>query len=135
MNHIKGFYRLAVPVLISMTIMSCQMDSDMPISSSGTSSNSVSIEKTHRPQADQQMEAEMNIEGEVIEIMESWPLQLTVETDSSLVHVELTEETIIMAQNETITPANLKIGQRVKVDGEGGNDVMIAQSIEVLMQE
>ncbi len=74
----------------------------------------------------------MTIEGTIAEIMESWPLQLTVDAADGTIHVALLEETIITQNGESVAPGALTNGQKVRIEGEStGPNAMLAQSIEI----
>ena len=75
----------------------------------------------------------MIIEGTIVEVMESWPLQLSVKTQTARYHVELLSETAIMHEGRNVDPGKLSPGLQVRVEGQaGGRLAMTAQSIELL---
>lgn len=76
----------------------------------------------------------MNIEGTILEVMESWPLQLNVETKAGQYHVALLEETSIFQRGEPFNANQLVPGLQVKIKGEAPptqENAMIANFIEV----
>jgi hypothetical protein len=77
----------------------------------------------------------MIIEGKIVEVMESWPLQLTVETGTGRYHVELLSETTITREGETVDPGELLPDLQVRVQGQAsGPNTMTAQAIKVLSE-
>ena len=76
----------------------------------------------------------MDIEGTILEIMESWPLQLTVETEVGQYHVALLEETSILQRGDPFNTNRLVPSLQVKIKGEvppTQENAMIANFIEV----
>ena len=76
----------------------------------------------------------MSIEGEITAVMESWPLQLTVETETESYHVSLEPNTDITQGSAMIEAWQLSPGQTVKISGKlspSEKNAMVAQSIEV----
>ncbi len=59
----------------------------------------------------------MNIEGTIVEVMESWPLQLVIQTQSGTQHVVLAPNAAITAKGLSVGPEMLKPGVRVRIDG------------------
>jgi hypothetical protein len=75
----------------------------------------------------------MTIEGKIVEVMESLPLQLTVETATGRYHIGLLPDTAIIREGETIDPGGLLPGLQVRVGGQAsGPNAMTAQTIEIL---
>lgn len=75
----------------------------------------------------------MVIEGTIMEIMESWPLQLSVQTLSGRYHVELLEETLITEDNAGVDPGDLRQNMIIRVEGtESGTNAAMADTIEIL---
>ena len=76
----------------------------------------------------------MSIEGTVTEVMESWPLQLIVETNAGSYHVALSTDTTITQNNQASEASQLTPDKRVVITGEASSNeekAMIAQSIEI----
>ena len=76
----------------------------------------------------------MMIEGTIEQVMESWPLQLTVTTRSGRYYVSLQADTAITQQGTTIAPEKLKPGLQVQITGQGAsidNMALTAQSIQI----
>ncbi len=77
----------------------------------------------------------MTIEGTIVEVMESWPLQLSVETRAGRYHVELLDETRITQEGRTASPGSLTPNLRIRVKGSQSSVshlAMSAQEIEIL---
>ena len=75
----------------------------------------------------------MTIEGRIVTVMESWPLQLSVETDAGRYHVGLLQETDITRQGNKVEPGALRVDQRIRVTGNVSGDLaMTASAIEIL---
>ena len=62
----------------------------------------------------------MIIKGTIAEVMESWPLQLTVESEGAVYHVSLGLETVVTRGPATLEPGALLPGQRVVITGQSG---------------
>ena len=85
-----------------------------------------------QPADDQQVGEAMTIEGTIAEIMESWPLQLTVDVADGTIHVELLEETTITKNGEDVEPGTLTNGQTIRIEGENtGPNAILARHIEI----
>lgn len=79
--------------------------------------------------------ATMEIEGHIQEVMESWPLQLAVDTNSGRYHVGLQPETRIEIGGVKVDPGDLKPGLTVLIKGTNtGNLSMTANTIEILSE-
>ena len=76
----------------------------------------------------------MIIEGTIIEVMESWPLQLIVQTREGRYYVELLSETRITQAGESINQGNLSPNLQVQINGNAGFDklTMSAETIEII---
>ena len=57
------------------------------------------------------------IEGNIMRVMESWPLQLVVDTSSGPLGVLLAEETRIMQRGHPASPNALMPGGRIRLLG------------------
>ena len=76
----------------------------------------------------------MNIEGTITEVMESWPLQLFVETTTGQYHIELLSETTITQDGNDVEANRLMPNVQVVITGqasESQENAMIADSIEI----
>ena len=74
----------------------------------------------------------MRIDGVVVEVMESMPLQLIVKSGSSRIFVGLQADTIITRKGSRVDPGVLQSGMHVRIDGmETMQEAMTADSIEV----
>ena len=76
----------------------------------------------------------MIIEGTIIEVMESWPLQLIVQTREGRYYVELLSETRITQAGESINQGNLLPDLQIQIDGNPGSQklTMSAETIEII---
>ena len=76
----------------------------------------------------------MIIEGTIVEVMESWPLQLIVQTREGHCYVELLSETRITQAGESINQGNLSPSLRVQITGNAGAEqlTMRADTIEII---
>ncbi|MEB3178448.1 MAG: hypothetical protein VKL59_05315 [Nostocaceae cyanobacterium] len=76
----------------------------------------------------------ISIEGKISQVMESFPLQLMVETKNGRYYVALLPETKITQQGKTVDASKLNPGLTVKIQGQysGANQLaMTAQVIEI----
>ena len=60
----------------------------------------------------------ISIEGEITQVMESWPLQLIVQTQNGRYYVGLLPETKITRRGQKVDPNKLNSGLRVKIQGQ-----------------
>lgn len=75
---------------------------------------------------------EMNLEGVIVEIMESYPLQLVVETSAGRYQVALSEATAITQATATRQQADLRVQMHVQITGsKSGPNAMMATTIEI----
>ena len=113
---------LANPVVLEESAI--VNDPDQSISSDDATASPNLV--TTSPQA-------MIIEGTIEQVMESWPLQLTVTTRSGRYYVSLQVDTAVTQQGTTIAPERLKPGLQVQITGQGASDNMAltAQSIQI----
>ena len=74
------------------------------------------------------------IEGKITQVMESFPLQLMVETQDGRYCVALLPETKIAQQGKTLDASNLNPGLRVKIQGltsAADRLAMTAKAVEI----
>ncbi len=75
----------------------------------------------------------MRIEGYVLEVMESMPLQLAVKSESTRIFVHLLLETTITQRGTPVGPGVIRPGIRIRIEGPGSvGEGMAADSIEIL---
>ena len=77
----------------------------------------------------------MIIEGRIVSVMETWPLQLAVQGEGSVVHVQLTDQTSLLRGGSAIDPGEISPSMRVEVKGQplaGDPSALIADSVRVL---
>jgi len=77
----------------------------------------------------------MTIDGQIVNVMETWPLQLTVQSGLSRYYVRLTEETKVSRGAQDVGPGQLRPSTRVRIIGQGSGDEstgLTATSIEIL---
>lgn len=60
----------------------------------------------------------MREEGVIVRLLETWPLQLVVETARGQVHVGLREDALVTRGGRVAPPSALRVGERVVVEGE-----------------
>ena len=111
-------------VVLGLLLTAC--GGDQPVTSPDSDGQEPSVAAIGGP---------MIIEGKIVEVMESWPLQLTVETETGRYHVQLLSETTITREGETVDPGELLPDLQVQVEGQAsGSNAMTAQAIEVLSE-
>jgi hypothetical protein len=77
----------------------------------------------------------MLIEGEVVGVMETWPLQLAVQTDTGTYHV-LLDDTVIRSGGQPASSRDLRPGLHIRVEGEpSGPRGMTAIRIDIIRME
>jgi hypothetical protein len=73
------------------------------------------------------------MEGRIIAVLETWPLQLTVEGAAGRWSVALSADTVVMDGTRPVEPSRLRQGERIAVTGkETGPLAMIAERIDLL---
>jgi len=75
------------------------------------------------------------IDGKIVSVMESWPLQLIVETATDRYNVLLLLETMITRRGVKISAGELNPSLRVLIKGHRSSEnqfAMTAQQIEIL---
>jgi hypothetical protein len=74
----------------------------------------------------------MTLEGEVAELYETWPLQLSLKTSAGQYLVALSERTKVFRKGRPIPATGLKPGMKLTVEGSlSGSKAIAAQSIGV----
>ena len=74
------------------------------------------------------------MEGRIVSVLETWPLQLTVEATTGRWHVVLSNDTTVMQGMRRVELSRLRQGQRISVTGKHtGPLAMIAGRIDLLM--
>lgn len=75
----------------------------------------------------------VTMEGTITGVMESSPLQLTVETSAGAVHVVLRADTAVSQDGQPIDAGRLRPNLRVCIRGErSGPGALTARSVELL---
>jgi hypothetical protein len=77
----------------------------------------------------------MIIEGKILHVMESWPLQLIVEAREGKFQVALQSDTKVMRRNDTVDPKQLLPGLDVTIEGSIPDEAKLAitaNSIEIV---
>jgi hypothetical protein len=73
------------------------------------------------------------VQGVITKVMESWPLQLVVQSGEDSTHVALTFQTTITRNGKNMTPSDLHASQLVKIEGASISlDALTANWIEIL---
>ena len=84
------------------------------------------------PESRDRREAIMSIEGTIVSVMESWPLQLVVENESGRWQVALRDDTAITVRGSPADPGQIRPGARVRIEGPGsGPNAILAASLEI----
>ena len=68
----------------------------------------------------------------IVEVMETWPLQLQCEGPGGRLHVGLLDATAVERAGSPAGPGSLRPGMQVVIDGELSGQAMIARRIEIL---
>jgi hypothetical protein len=58
------------------------------------------------------------IEGTIVDVMETWPLQLSVDVGGRTRQVALAEGTVITSEGQPADAGRLLPGRRIRVEGE-----------------
>lgn len=75
----------------------------------------------------------MTIEGTIVSVLESWPLQLEIETEAGRTQVALRSDTIITADGQPIDANRLMPGVRVRIKGDAsGADALSASALDIV---
>jgi hypothetical protein len=75
----------------------------------------------------------MTIDGTIVLVMESWPLQLVVETEGGRQQVTLRSDTAITANGQPVEAGHLVPGTRVRIDGDAsGTNALSASALEII---
>ena len=76
----------------------------------------------------------VTITGKITGVMETWPLQLTLDVESEQYYVSLEDNTDIYRGSKPATAGELSPGMQVKITGiiSESETRLIAQSIEIL---
>jgi hypothetical protein len=73
------------------------------------------------------------VEGRIVAIYETWPLQLALEGPRGRIDVALSAETAVSAGGRAAAPSDLHDGARVAIEGETtAPGAMIAARISIL---
>lgn len=101
----------------------------------GFETNNISSTNAKENQEVSITQEQMIISGKIIQVMESWPIQLSVETSSGTYDVQLLEDTKITRQGKTVKPGELNPNMRIKIEGQlssPNSDGVTASTIEIL---
>lgn len=75
----------------------------------------------------------MRIEGTVVEVYETWPLQLSIEAADGLYHIGLNPDTKIKRRGHPAGAMEIKDHVRIAIYGTiSGPKALLADSIELL---
>lgn len=75
----------------------------------------------------------MNVDGTIIDVMETWPLQLFVLSAETVIHVSLSLDTTVTKANEAIGMDQLRPDLHIRIRGRRvGESGLVAESITVL---
>ena len=70
-------------------------------------------------------------EGKILEVMESWPLQLIVQSGGQTLSISLADNTIVRRARTIVGPGVLAPGQGVRISTSSEDD-QIAEEIDIL---
>lgn len=74
----------------------------------------------------------MTIDGTVVDVMETWPLQLSVRSHTGLVPIALSDTTVITSRGRPAGAGAIRPGTTVQVEGEHlGTPTMIVRRVDV----
>ncbi len=62
------------------------------------------------------------VEGKIRLVMESWPIQLVIDTPSGKLNVSLNEETKVVQEGRHVEPSSLFPGGKVRLSGRFSPD-------------
>jgi hypothetical protein len=120
---------IVILLALSVLLVACNVQNDGGPGDGSLSSNGSS----DNPPMSTIGGAAMVIEGEVVAVMESWPLQLTVQTGEDTYHVALLDETHITRRAERAEPSTLLPGALVRIEGQrSAANALVAKEIEII---
>ncbi|MFG6105601.1 hypothetical protein U2F10_25350 [Leptothoe sp. EHU-05/26/07-4] len=127
---VKGAVTTVCLLSLIISLLGCQT------ASTNDSSPEVAVSESPSPVAtDSAMTTQaIQLNGKITEVMESWPLQLVVETaDNQKYYVQLLEETQVTAGSNSSDANQLSPGQNVQINGTVASQPtgVIAESIEI----
>lgn len=74
----------------------------------------------------------MSIDGTIVAVMESWPLQLVVDTPAGRKQVALRADTVVTRGDAVADPHAITVGARVHVEGDASSpDGIVAASLHL----
>lgn len=112
---------------LKLSLLGCMMDTSVN-SAGNTSSNASSPAASAASQP-------MKIEGKIVSIMETWPLQLTVTTSTGRYHVSLLPETIVKRADQPLDVSALRTNYTVQISGYSTEDHAITAELIELQVE
>ena len=75
----------------------------------------------------------MELEGVVVDVMETWPLQLTVISAETCYHILLDMDTITYHNNEPHYDYPFQPNQHIKIEGQAfDGNFIVAKTIQIL---
>jgi hypothetical protein len=77
----------------------------------------------------------MTIEGEIVSVMETWPLQLTIATEKGPFHVILQPEATAAQDPAALDVRELRLGNTVRVEGHPTGERGLTASAIALVAE
>ncbi|NJM17348.1 MAG: hypothetical protein HC836_04495 [Richelia sp. RM2_1_2] len=119
----KIYLSLNSLLFLGLLLPACAFEQSKISSQSTKENQNVSI--THE---------QMIISGKIVQVMESWPLQLSVETSSGSYDVQLLEDTKITRQGQEVKPGELSPNMPVKIEGQlskSNSNAFTASNIEI----
>lgn len=82
-----------------------------------------------------QSESVSELEGTIVEVMESWPLQLFVRVGTTTYSVGLTNDAVVTKRAKRVDPGALNSGMTVRIRGRvspGAPSAMTGESLKIL---
>jgi len=73
----------------------------------------------------------MVIEAEIVHVMETWPLQLVVQSLEGRYHVNLQEHTRIIRNNQEVRAGELRPRMKVEITGQKAGTALTAELIRI----
>lgn len=67
------------------------------------------------------------IEGEVLEVMESWPLELVVKVGITTLSLTLADETTVLDRGKASDPGRIEPGQKVRLTTAKDNETIVTE--------
>lgn len=120
-------YLLFSLLTLELSLLGCTMDT--PVNSADNTSSNASS-----PSANASSQP-IRIEGKIVSMMETWPLQLTVMTSTAKYHVSLLPETIVKQADQPLDVSALRTNLTVQISGYSTEDQAVTAELIELQAE